>query len=379
MSCDICHTDFVGQPAVKLAQDQMQQAEHLDEEDPQRSRAMMNLANALLREGRNAEAADLYKANLAAIERRDGERHADFLSVLTSLGRALNDVSQLRRAFDLSQSSLGKRHSITLTAGNNLALALFDNGKQEDAIDLFERTLAGRRSTLGEKHKQTLESLNNLAGALSRCGKRESVVGLLKDVLSHLRRALGDERVDTLRVAQNLAVALSAVARYSEAIVLQRQTLEAQKRTLGEHHAKTLESQRFLALLEQGVSKQQEGITDARSSTTDARSSHAEVVAPMVGTKRTASELGRDCSGHSKKHSPHSVSGCFDMVLALLLQAGLQFEEAGTCASAFLADGFDCVPALRNLTEADMLRLGLKERSHRQSLLEILAEYSGQE
>ena len=66
---------------------------------------------------------------------------------------------------------LGETYPDTLASRNNLAFAYQDAGRLEEAIPLFERTLADSEQVLGETHPNTLGSRNNLAGAYQAAGR----------------------------------------------------------------------------------------------------------------------------------------------------------------------------------------------------------------
>jgi Tetratricopeptide repeat len=55
-----------------------------------------------------------------------------------------------------------------MTFGGNLAGAYESAGRLDDAIRLFERTLADRERVLGGEHPHTLALRNNLAAARRR-------------------------------------------------------------------------------------------------------------------------------------------------------------------------------------------------------------------
>jgi hypothetical protein len=60
---------------------------------------------------------------------------------------------------------LGAGHPDTLGSRNNLAGAYQAAGRLEEAIPLYERTLADAERVLGAGHPQTLTSRNNLERA----------------------------------------------------------------------------------------------------------------------------------------------------------------------------------------------------------------------
>ena len=73
---------------------------------------------------------------------------------------------------------LGADHPETLRTRNNLALAYRDAGRLDEAIPLFERTLADRERVLGETHPSTLTSRNNLAATYQHAGRLDEAEGL---------------------------------------------------------------------------------------------------------------------------------------------------------------------------------------------------------
>src|SRR5271170_4373899 len=63
--------------------------------------------------------------------------------------------------------SAGTEHPSTLTSMNNLAMVLRDQGKYEQAEEMFRQALRLRETVLGKKHPDILTSMYNLAYVLS--------------------------------------------------------------------------------------------------------------------------------------------------------------------------------------------------------------------
>jgi tetratricopeptide (TPR) repeat protein len=70
---------------------------------------------------------------------------------------------------------LGADHPDTLGSRNNLAYAYRSAGRLDQAIPLYERTLADSERVLGADHPQTLTSRNNLAYAYESASHRPLV------------------------------------------------------------------------------------------------------------------------------------------------------------------------------------------------------------
>ena len=62
---------------------------------------------------------------------------------------------------------LGKEHPHTLTSMSNLAIALPQQGKYDEAEKMHRQTLELREKVLGKEHPHTITSMNNLAPALA--------------------------------------------------------------------------------------------------------------------------------------------------------------------------------------------------------------------
>lgn len=112
-----------------------------------------------------------------------------------------------------SRRILGEDHPETLTAANNVALALADQGDLESARQLQEEVLERRRRVLGEDHTDTLTAAGNLAASLLDLGELASARELQEKVLERSRRILGAEHPDTLKAASHAAEMLRASER----------------------------------------------------------------------------------------------------------------------------------------------------------------------
>jgi Flp pilus assembly protein TadD len=77
-------------------------------------------------------------------------------------------------------------HPDTLISVNNLAGALYAQGRLKEAEELHRRALKVRKARLGLHHPDTLGSMNNLAYALRAQGRHSEA----EDAASLYRRAL---------------------------------------------------------------------------------------------------------------------------------------------------------------------------------------------
>jgi tetratricopeptide (TPR) repeat protein len=84
------------------------------------------------------------------------------------VGRLDEAIRLYERTLADRERVLGAGHPDTLSSRNNLAYAYAAAGRLDEAIPEFERTLADRERVLGADHPQTLSSRSNLAYAYAR-------------------------------------------------------------------------------------------------------------------------------------------------------------------------------------------------------------------
>ena len=153
----------------------------------------------------------------------------------------------LSDAMNLLTKTLGPDHTRTLAARNNLAAAYQAAGRLDEAIDLFERTLADSERVLGPDHPHTLTSRGNLASAHQDAGRLEQAIDLHERTLADHERVLGPDHPHTLTSRSNLAIAYRSAGRLGEAIDLHERNLADCERVLGPDHTHTLTSRGNLA------------------------------------------------------------------------------------------------------------------------------------
>ena len=159
------------------------------------------------------------------------------------------------------QGTLGPDHPETLQTRNNLAYAYRATGRLNEAITLFELTLAARERVLGHDNPDTLQSKGYLAGAYREAGRLDEAIVLQKQTLTARERVLGPDHPDTLRSGNDLAYAYRKAARLDEAVTLFEQTLAARERVLGHDHPGTLQSRSNLASAYREAGRPDEAIT----------------------------------------------------------------------------------------------------------------------
>ena len=131
---------------------------------------------------------------------------------------------------------------------NAMAAELFEVGRYDEAVSLFEQALASCRSTLGGEHPDTLTVAGNLGVAYVCGGQRRKGMKLINSNVAARSRVLGDTHPDTLTARNALAAAHRINGDADTAVSLAKQVVLQRSRTLGSHHVDTLTSRMGLAL-----------------------------------------------------------------------------------------------------------------------------------
>lgn len=223
------------------------------------------------------------------LQRPLGDDHEDTIALFSELGWAYvlrrdddKAGTVLEDAFERAERVLGHLDELTLSIRNNLATALENLGRIEEAEEHFEICLRDMPVALGQGSWQQVTVMGNLAGLYSRSGRLGEALRVSEDALvlsrEHLGRdhvrtlavnnslgslyvkrgdykgalpifeetlrlretILGDENPATLTSMNNLAFLYKRVGRFDDAYALNKKTFEARKRVLGERHPQTL-------------------------------------------------------------------------------------------------------------------------------------------
>ncbi|MCY7391555.1 MAG: tetratricopeptide repeat protein, partial [Leptolyngbyaceae cyanobacterium CAN_BIN12] len=125
-------------------------------------------------------------------------------SLYDSLGEAYEDAVRYveaevpyRKALEIRERLLGKKHSDTATSLNNLAELYESQGRYSEAEPLLVRSLHIYETQLGADHPDTATSLNNLALLYNSQGRYSEAEPLLVRSLHTYETQLGADHPDT--------------------------------------------------------------------------------------------------------------------------------------------------------------------------------------
>ncbi|RYN22784.1 hypothetical protein AA0114_g12881, partial [Alternaria tenuissima] len=143
---------------------------------------------------------------------------------------------------------LSDEHPDTLTSMGNLALTYCNQGRWKEAEELQMQVMQTRKRVLSDEHPDMLTSMGNLALTYWNQGRWNEAEELQMQVMQTRKRVLSDEHPDTLTSMGNLASTYRNQGRWKEAEELEMQVMETMKRVLSDEHPDTLTSMANLAL-----------------------------------------------------------------------------------------------------------------------------------
>ena len=245
--CQTCKQDFTGAMQIGLAEAWRSRVAGQPAESLDRLAAESHLANALLHQGKGAQAERVLRMLHAVQMRMLGAEHRSTLLTAGDLAASLvhqrkyADAEVIQReVLGATKRVLGTEDPHTLTSAGNLAESLSGQCKYSEAEVIQREVLGVQRRVFGAEDPDTLTSANNLASSLMHQRKYAEAETIQREVLAVQKRLLGAEHPNTLLSSSNLAAALSGQFKYAEAEVIQRKALVAQKRVLGAEHPDTL-------------------------------------------------------------------------------------------------------------------------------------------
>ncbi|KAI5844036.1 hypothetical protein DFP73DRAFT_75435 [Morchella snyderi] len=164
------------------------------------------------------------------------------------------------RALAGRKKALGEEHPSTLDIVNNIALVYSDQGRYDEALEWYERALAGMKKALGEEHPSTLSTVNNIALVYSGQGRYDEALEWYERALAGKKKALGEEHPSTLGTVNSIANVYSGQGRYDEALEWYERALAGMKKALGEEHPSTLGTVNNIAAVYSGQGRYDEAL-----------------------------------------------------------------------------------------------------------------------
>jgi|GEM_PF-1885127 len=187
----------------------------------------------------------------------DGEAVGDPLAVArlqSLLGRAITQLGNseaatpiLEKAHATRLRELGAEHDDTVETARELAQTHYLNGKQTQALELFQHVLAVRTAKLGPDNKLTLVAIISLANVRSSQGKKAEALEMYRKARAGwLKLNGGAEDDSSLVLLGNIASLLDREDSRDEAIGLYEEALAGRIKISGSDSTTTAQIRRSL-------------------------------------------------------------------------------------------------------------------------------------
>ncbi|KAF8756665.1 Mitochondrial translation optimization protein [Rhizoctonia solani] len=196
---------------------------------------MYNLAHTYGKQGRLAEAEELYTTVLVSQEQVLGDDHRDTMVTMHNLAHTYGKQGRLAEAEELytTERVLGDDHRDTMATMHNLAQTYGNQGRLAEAEELYKAVLVLQKQVLGDDHRDTMITMHNLAQTYGNQGRLAEAEELYTTVLAVEKRVLGDDHRDTMVTMHNLAHTYAKQGQLAEAEELYTNVISAWVRTLG--------------------------------------------------------------------------------------------------------------------------------------------------
>ncbi|KAF3234348.1 hypothetical protein TWF217_003778 [Orbilia oligospora] len=132
---------------------------------------------------------------------------------------------------------------------HNIALVFSKQGKYDEAMQWYERALAGYEKALGKDHPSTLDTVHNIASVFSNQGKYDEAMQWYERALAGKEKALGEDHPSIFSTVNNIAGVFFNQGKYDEAMQWYERALAGKEKALGKSHPSTLATAECLSTL----------------------------------------------------------------------------------------------------------------------------------
>jgi tetratricopeptide (TPR) repeat protein len=215
-----------------------------------------SLGNLYIKQGKLAEAEEMYLRALKGYEKALGPEHTSTLLIVNNLGGLYSDQGKRAEAEEMYlralmgyEKALGPEHTSTLNTVGNLGNLYSKQGKLAEAEEMYLRALKGYEKALGPEHTSTLLIVNNLGGLYKNQGKLARAEEMYLRALKGYEKALGPEHTSTLGTVNNLGGLYKNRGKLARAEEMYLRALKGYEKALGPEHTSTLGTVNNLGLL----------------------------------------------------------------------------------------------------------------------------------
>jgi len=116
--------------------------------------------------------------------------------------------------------------------------SLWSEGKFQEAVPLFKRSLALCEKALGPQHPDTADSLNNLGSAYKNIGDYDKALPLYERALAIWEKSIGPKHPFTADILNDLGFFYDSIGNQDKALQLYERALAIRQQSSGPEHIK---------------------------------------------------------------------------------------------------------------------------------------------
>ncbi|RLU18410.1 hypothetical protein DMN91_008767 [Ooceraea biroi] len=172
---------------------------------------------------------------------------------------ALSNQRKYQEALNIFESAFEKRKEIlgpdnpgTLDIQAYIANILYVQGFFQEALNTLEEIFQKRKEVLGLNDKNTLNTRSTIALVLHRLGKNEEAFNIYQVVYPKQKEILGSDHSDTLDTQFHMALVLDAQGKYEEALNMNSIVFEKRKNMSDTENAVRAQNNIGMVLSNQG-------------------------------------------------------------------------------------------------------------------------------
>jgi serine/threonine-protein kinase len=210
------------------------------------SDAYTDLGHSLIGRGDYEGSEAAYRTALAIRRTHYGERHERTAIALHNLALALEELERIEEAESLYLQSLKLARSVIDPGHSQIALTLTTLGRLyavigelEKAEPLLREAAENTRSRLGSGHPQLGMTLHELGTLEARRGDFAAAEQLLREALTIKEAALGSSHQEVANTLNNIAYVLMQRGSLEEAVPVRRRVMEIAREAIGASHENT--------------------------------------------------------------------------------------------------------------------------------------------
>lgn len=214
----------------------------MEDRSPEMATALLRLANLEYRLGNFEAAAATARESLDLNTDIFGDNHPETASVMNTMAVSLEELGDKEGAYDLyyriieirrEQPDQGSNLSVNL---NNLAILLQQDGKLDEADELFSEAVELINTIYGFEHPFMAYTLNGYSGVHQDRGEYDRAEEDLRNALQIGRAVFPENHPFNAVVLHNLGSLFKDIGNYNEAAVYFEEGLALRRQNLPESH-----------------------------------------------------------------------------------------------------------------------------------------------